>query len=270
MKLKSFENQCLDYIQSAFEKEIELPIHSKIEFNDNGSIIYNLHINDINSGRIIKPHKYIDYLTVFMLFDALLEKQIPKLNEKLSYRSKLDYLPELTNIDKIQKDFYRFIIIIRNSIIHHLDEINDLGDSIAIEYKFQGKKNSIKINFDSLNNIISYVTFRVKNEILNGYYFELYVLEYYYRTILGIEYCQYNDDNILPKKKLSESFQLNRNYVFIKNEIEVETIRKKLEQANLLNSSDYVYEKNNIQYIIPSIKFQKIDDMQKLTKNYFA
>lgn len=268
--MESFKAQCLDYIQSAFEKEIQLPSHSKIEINENGIINYHIKINSIIVGKNIRPHRYIDYLTVFMLFDAFLEKQIPALIEKQSFDAKLNILPNESKTDKIQKELYRYIIIIRNSIVHHLEEIKVSEDSIFMEYVFNHKKNSLKVSLDSVNSIISYIAYRVKNEIINEYYFRLYIEEYYKRVLKGIQNCEYKGNPITPEMSISDSFSFNRNYVFIKNNEDEEEKRSKLVQANLFNETDYIFQNREEQFIIPGVKFQGIEKMKESSELYFV
>lgn len=267
--MKSFQEQCLNYILKSFEHKIILPTHSKIDYRGIGKFHYNLSVRNAYHKSNNKPHRYIDYLIVFMLFDSFMENRISELINKTSYDKRLNFLTEKTKSDIYQKEFYRYIIIIRNSIVHHLKEIEDHGESLFMDYEFQNKKNSLKISVNSINSIISYIAYIVKNEVLNNYYNELIIEEYYKRAIHGIEECYYKGIIIEPKNVESNTFIFNRDYMFIKKNINADLMEEELRRCNLMNQTDYIYQNDNKQFIIPASEFNGIEKMLELNSINF-
>ena len=267
--MNKFISKTSEYLKYVFVDEYSLPNYSKLDISNTGQITYSFVSNGIVLSDHKKPTSIIKYLTLFMLYDSYLENKYGYLNVP-NYVSRFKKLPEDTIITQIEKEFYCVLLVLRNAIIHHLGLLEESNDRTSVEYQYDKSTFAIDINFKSLKLITSFVAHRLEEKVINTHYTERFLKDYYKSTFMGINRLIYrnNKRKILNYKKWN--FPLNRNYIIISENADIERVATILRECDLFNKTDYVLITQDAQYIIPSCEYQGIDKMLLVETPYFA
>ena len=112
-------------------------------------------------------------ILLFTLFDGYLENKY-NLLEGVSFREHYNNLPSNSQLERIEKDCYRILKIIRNAIQHNLNGVIFNNGSYSISYTFRNINYKLNIN----NKAMRYLYTIILN-IIND---EIYGLDKRYRT----------------------------------------------------------------------------------------
>jgi len=123
-------------------------------------------------------------MILFGIFDTYLDTKYPALQGK-SFKQKHDHLPAGSNIEIIQKSFFRIYKLIRNAITHSADKVNYSNGATTINYTFSGSHFELQINDDNLLKLYTATLLLIDSKIdeNRGDYFKEGLLKWYYDSI---------------------------------------------------------------------------------------
>lgn len=265
--MNTFLEQTRDYIFDVLDDELILPTFVKIDISIDGKMGYNLFCKGIRAGDRFKPTNIIKYLTLFTIFDSYLEIKYPCLQGH-DFGKRFNKLPENTASARMEKIGYCILLIIRNTIIHHIDNLLEIDEKIEASYNQSGLLNTVSISISSLNYILSYIAYMINGNILNDYYFEKYSKEYYRQTINGLNKLVYKDRKVLKQKIGEDGFSIIRKAIYVKENANIEEVINIIKAANQYDDSDILIHKDGIRLIIPSIEYSSISKMKLVNEKY--
>ena len=204
-------------------------------------------------------------LLLFTIFDGYLENKY-SLTEGVSFRKHYDALPENTPMERISKNCYRIIKIIRNGIQHNMSNVTYHSGNYSINYCHGNTLYELKISRKGVKNLYTLIMNIIQEKIM-GTYGKYRTLGHYdgiMRTLhaeMVMEITQISDDigtSLLP---ISEGLKLRSGGRYsvenpsIIDEDDVSITFSHIENNNTDDenssqyyfSTDYIYE----QYLLP-------------------
>jgi hypothetical protein len=266
--MNTFLEETTKYLLDVLDDELMLPTFSLNEINDDGTMIHHVSCKEICAGDKIKPTNVIKYITLFMMFDSFIEKKYPSFIG-CDFSKRYSKLPEKNVNQKLEKICYCILLIIRNTIIHHMEYFLETSERIEINYLQNRNQIKLILTHLSLKYIMSYITYRIRNEIINNVYLERYSNEYLRLIKDGIEDIRYKNQNVSKKISKLSVFKLNRCYVVVSDLEKMEWTRKILIDRNNDNTYDIVIKKNGNTFIIPLYEYTTIEEMIKVETTFF-
>ena len=138
-------------------------------------------------------------LLLFAAFNGYLENMY-NLKEGVSFRNHYDNLPENSLLERISKNCYRIIKIIRNGIQHNLSEVNYIEGNYDINYHYKKTLYELQITARGIRNLYTLIVNIIQGKISG--------MDEKYNTIghyEGILYTQYIDMHKEVKKLSDDS-----------------------------------------------------------------
>lgn len=105
-------------------------------------------------------------LLLFTLFDGYLESKYG-LDEGVSFKNHYDNLPENTPLEKISKNCYRIIKIIRNGIQHNFSSVSYTNGSYDIDYQHRGISYRLQINATGIRCLYTLILNIVQERVMD-------------------------------------------------------------------------------------------------------
>ena len=171
------------------------------EIDEDGKEIYN--VKCVFGERIFEEKVSLSEawvagnLLLFAAFNGYLENMY-NLKEGVSFRNHYDNLPENSLLERISKNCYRIIKIIRNGIQHNLSEVNYIDGNYDINYHYKKSLYELQIAARGIRNLYTLIVNIIQGKISG--------MDEKYNTIghyEGILYTQYID-MLKEVKKLSD------------------------------------------------------------------
>ncbi len=103
---------------------------------------------------------------LFTVFDGFLENKY-SLTEGMSFKNRYDSIPFSSDIEKIEKDCYRILKLIRNGVQHNLSKVAIYNGVYSFSYKHAGTNFELEVNTDSMKCLHTIVINSV-NEMICG------------------------------------------------------------------------------------------------------
>jgi len=219
-------------------------------------------------------------LLLFTEFDRFLEDKY-KLKEGVSFKKHYENIPENKFSDKISKNCYRILRVIRNSIQHNIGSVNYNYKMININYCYNNILYKLQISKNGMTSLYTLIMNIMEEKIMDIP--EKYRTCGHYEAILNTQYFDVIDeisefsDDIGSKREFDKAeglkLRAETRYVIEKPEIYFEDdttiVFKHIEFNNTDNeedeqyyfSSDYIYKN----YILP----QEIGKITKGKGNTF-
>lgn len=190
-------------------------------------------------------------LLLFTVFDGYLENKY-QLIEGASYRKHYEGLPENTSIEKIVKNCYSIMKVIRNGIQHNMSNVNYNSSNYDINYCHRNvsyilkiSKNGIKCLYSIIMNTIQEKIKGISTKYMTTGHYEGIIYSLYMEMIN--ELTQFSDD-------------IDRNLLIIPNELMLRaTVRYPIENPRVVTEDEttitfshmennMVTDENNYQY----------------------
>lgn len=253
--------------------EYRINAHIIMKKNDTGEICQTI------SMRTMESYKNKEYLSdndiiffkpilgipiMFGMYDVYLDTKYKEL-QGCNYKGKYEKIIPKNDIEKIEKNFLRIYKIIRNCIVHNVENIKNHNGINIIEYNF-GNKKPTKYYLEISDNALKYfytatMLIMDKNiEFKRGSAYKASVLRWFYNEIVidindTLEDDIYDDINIKFQDELMISPR--RDLIF------------------LGDKSFLVYNQNNKEFIIDDSVIKKESDRGRdfiieFNNNYYA
>lgn len=165
-------------------------------------------------------------LLLFTVFDGYLENKY-QLIEGESFRKHYEALPENTSMEKIVKNCYRIMKIIRNGIQHNMSNVNCNSDNYDINYYHRSvsyilkiSRNGIKYLYTIIMNTILEQIMGISTKYMTTGHFEGIIYSWY--TEMLNEITQFSDD-------------INTELLIVPNELKIRsTVRYPIENPHVV------------------------------------
>jgi len=162
-----------------------------VQDENGGERLHTYMIMSANLGIVISETDILSkpilgIMILFGIFDTYLDTKYPALQGK-SFKQKHDHLPVGSNIEIIQKSFFRIYKLIRNAITHSADKVNCSAGTTTISYTFNGSHFQLQINDDNLLKLYTATLLLTDSKIdeNRGTSFKEGLLNWYYDDILS-------------------------------------------------------------------------------------
>ena len=198
-------------------------------------------------------------LLLFTVFDGYLENK-NDLDEGDSFRKHYYKLPENTNLERISKNSYRIIKIIRNAIQHNLSSVNFDKGNYEISYKYKDTQYELFLSSIGVQNLYTLIMNIIQEKVsgIRGKYhtdghYEGILCTQYSELLKGIK--QISDDikgaliDVSCSNKLRAEVRFPVENPIIVEEDEKNIIFEHIQNKNNYNdySTDYIYK----EFLIP-------------------
>ena len=243
-------------------KSVEIrPMRCKGKKNEEAEYTENIYISDtmfFNKSSLSEAW-VAGNLLLFTVFDGYLENK-NDLDEGDSFRKHYYKLPENTNLERISKNSYRIIKIIRNAIQHNLSSVIFNKGNYEISYKYKDTQYELFLSSIGVQNLYTLIMNIIQGKVsgicgkyhTNGHY-EGILCTQYSELLKGIK--QISDDIKGALIDVSCSNKLRAEVRFpVENPIIVEEDEKKIIFEHIQNknnyndySTDYIYK----EFLIP-------------------
>lgn len=236
-------------------KSVEIrPIRYKEKKNEEADYTENIYISDtmfFNKSSLSEAW-VAGNLLLFTVFDGYLENK-NDLDEGDSFRKHYYKLPENTNLERISKNSYRIIKIIRNAIQHNLSSVNFDKGNYEISYKYKDTQYELFLSSIGVQNLYTLIMNIIQEKVsgIRGKYhtdghYEGIICTQYSELLKGIK--QISDDIKGALIDVSCSNKLRAEVRFpVENPIIVEEDEKNIIFEHIQNnyndySTDYIYK----------------------------
>ena len=243
-------------------KSVEIrPIRYKEKKNEEADYTENIYISDtmfFNKSSLSEAW-VAGNLLLFTVFDGYLENK-NDLDEGDSFRKHYYKLPENTNLERISKNSYRIIKIIRNAIQHNLSSVNFDKGNYEISYKYKDTQYELFLSSIGVQNLYTLIMNIIQEKVsgIRGKYhtdghYEGILCTQYSELLKGIK--QISDDikgaliDVSCSNKLRAEVRFPVENPIIVEEDEKNIIFEHIQNKNNYNdySTDYIYK----EFLIP-------------------
>lgn len=243
------------------------------EYKADGTKQVGICLSEVFFGRTVQvsDNWIIENMLVFSLYDGYLEEKYG-LPEGQSFRQRYLALPERTDEERLEKNCYRLVKLLRNAILHNLSKIGISDKAYKINYSNQKNQTiQLEISKKSVRLLYTILLTLVQNTelIKTKGHRENLLYSYYLEMEAGIACLQ---DDVMSAGLLS--FQDQHTYLNfavryqVKNPVTVEKTPEGLVMKRFGKHpdeiSDYYLVWNGETYIIPEEAAQTAENKEQL------
>lgn len=153
--LQKFIDQTKDFLKRSDITIHELAV-SEVEIGEDGKITHYLHLGDVFGKANISDNFLLHTMVFFTLADSQIDVNNPKLEGK-NFSTRYRGLVAANDNDKIFKECYRILKIIRNSAIHSRSTLLMNDNVLSVNYTFKGTNFKLEISKLGLELIYTYL-----------------------------------------------------------------------------------------------------------------
>lgn len=259
-------------------------IKRECNWNEFGGVNVNIVVRErlcLSDGSYSHANKQFvsNLLLVFTLYDGWLEDKY-SLVEGASFKAHYDGLPYSTNEERIQKDCYRILKILRNTIQHNLSAlVLDKDNNVSLSYLHRNTDFKLSISNKGMELLFGLVRYIIsganKEHLTRGHYLATIAMVYkaMIREITNIS-DEFGTCIVVSISNDIVCFDCDMRYIFGQCAYEhvgdsVIKLRHDDEYANCnnklfgKNKMDYTVEYQNKSYVLP-------EEIGKITKDEYG
>lgn len=142
------------------------PIRCEIDQDGNEMHICSMSVIDATFRKTSLSEAWVaGNLLLFTVFDGYLESKY-LLTEGASFRAHYKELPEKSLIEKISKNCYRIMKIIRNAIQHNMSSVTRVSGGYSISYCKKNTWNELQISKEGVRNLYTLIMNLIQGKIM--------------------------------------------------------------------------------------------------------
>lgn len=142
------------------------PIRCGIDKDGNEEHTVQMYLFDTMSRKASLSESWVaGNLLLFTVFDGYLENKY-LLTEGASFRNHYDNLPENTFIEKISKNCYRIMKIIRNGIQHNMSSVTYDSGNYCISYCHRNTSYELQISKEGVRNLYTLIMNIIQGKVM--------------------------------------------------------------------------------------------------------
>lgn len=237
-----------------FHKMLIRPIICSIDENGNEVHTVQMELYDAMYRKSPLSEAWVaENLLLFTIFDGYLENKY-SLIEGVSFRKHYDALPENTPIERISKNCYRIIKIIRNGIQHNMSNVTYNSENYNINYRHGNTLYELKISKKGVRNLYTLIMNIIQEKIM-GTYGKYRTLGHYDGIMctlyaeMVMEITQISDDiepsllpiSVEPKLRVGGRYPVENPRIINEDDISITFFHIENNNTDDENSSQYYY-----------------------------